>query len=155
MSDAAGSFVPVLAKRSRWGRAPSLRSRRQRSDEKKRQYSAYVVCPIAIPSRFRRSSGTDPATAASQRLMKIEATEPTPAGRPASTRRSMPRVYASAQARYCGAEKRSVTFTGTPAKMVSSIARSPSVVPGILMKRLGRMPRPWSLAASSAVAVAS
>jgi hypothetical protein len=31
-----------------------------------------------------------------------------------------------------------VTFTGTPAKIVSSMARMPAPVPGILMKRLGR-----------------
>lgn len=48
--------------------------------------------PIATPSRFLRSSGTFPATAESQRLMKTEATEATQADRPASTRRSIPRV---------------------------------------------------------------
>ena len=34
-------------------------------------------------------------------------------------------------------EKSSVTLMGTPLKMASSIAGAPSLVPGILMKRLG------------------
>ena len=45
-------------------------------------------------------------------------------------RRSMPRMYASAAARYCSREKSSVTLTGTPAKIASSIAGRPSACPG-------------------------
>src|SRR5437762_10807549 len=45
--------------------------------------------------------------------MKTEATEPTSGGSPAATRRSMPRMNASAAARYCSREKRSVTLIGT------------------------------------------
>ena len=70
--------------------------------------------------------------------MKSDATEPTFGPRPASIRRSIPRMYASAAARYCSRENKSVTLTGTPLKIVSSMAGSPSGVPGILMKRLGR-----------------
>ena len=81
---------------------------------------------------------TFPITALSQRLMKSDATEPTFVPRPASIRRSIPRMYATAAAMYCSRENRSVTLTGTPAKTVSSMAGSPSRVPGILMKRLGR-----------------
>ena len=46
-------------------------------------------------------------------------------------RRSMPRRYASATARYCSLENNSVTLTGTPEKMASSIAGTPAGVPGI------------------------
>ena len=45
-------------------------------------------------------------------------------------------------------------MTGTPAKIASSMAGSPSLVPGILMKRLGRPARACkSLAAASVLAV--
>ena len=47
-------------------------------------------------------------------------------------------MYASAAAIYCSREKSSVTLIGTPLKMASSIAGAPSLVPGILMNRLGR-----------------
>ena len=56
-------------------------------------------------------------------------------------RRSMPRRYASAAARYCSRENNRVTLIGTPAKIASSMAGRPSFVPGILMKRLGRPAR--------------
>ncbi len=58
-----------------------------------------------------------PITAASQRLMNTEATEPTPGFSPASMRRSMPRRNASAAATYCSRENSSVTLIGMPAKM--------------------------------------
>ena len=45
-----------------------------------------------MPSRLRSASGTLPMTAASQRLMHTEATEPTTGLSPASIRRSMPQV---------------------------------------------------------------
>ena len=77
-------------------------------------------------------------TAASHRLMNTDATEPTLGLSPASMRRSMPRRNASAAARYCSRENSRVTLTGTPAKIASSMAGSPSWVPGILMNRLGR-----------------
>ena len=60
-----------------------------------------------------------------------------------------------AAARQWAVEKRSVTFTGVPAKIVSSIAGSPSAVPGILIRRLGRAARPARCAAWAAVAAAS
>ena len=47
---------------------------------------------IAIPSWLRSAAGTLSATAASQRLMKTDATEPTSGLSPASMRRSMPRM---------------------------------------------------------------
>jgi hypothetical protein len=92
---------------------------------------------MAMPSRLVSSAGTLPAIATSQRLMKSEATEATAGLRPAAIRRSTPRRYASAAATYCSRENSSVTLTGTPAKIASSMAGRPSGVPGILMKRLG------------------
>ena len=66
----------------------------------------------------------------------------------------MPRMNASAAARYCSGENRSVTLIGMPAKMASSIAGSPSLVPGILMRRFGLPARACSsLAAASVLAV--
>ena len=91
--------------------------------------------PTASPSLSRSSSGTVSVTAASQRLMNSEATDATSGFRPASTRRSSPRMYASAAPRYCSVENSSVTLTGIPAKIVSSIALRPASVPGILMKK--------------------
>src|SRR4051812_36083528 len=72
--------------------------------------------------------------------MNTDATEETLGSRPASIRRSIPRMYASALARYCSCENRSVTFTGTPANVASSIAGRPCAVPGILMNRFSRPP---------------
>ena len=105
-----------------------------------------------MPSLRLRAAGTFSATAASQRLMNSEATELTRGSRPASMRRSMPRVYASAAARYCLGENSSVTLTGTPAKIDSSIAVRPSTVPGILMNRFCRPPLAWRRFASLVVA---
>ena len=70
-------------------------------------------------------------------------------------RRSTPRSQASAAARYCSREKSSVTFTGTPAKVASSMAGSPSFVPGILMWRLGRPARAKSSFAAFTVSAVS
>ena len=53
---------------------------------------------MAMPSRLRKDAGTLLATAASQRLMNSEATEPISGLSPAAMRRSMPRKYASAAA---------------------------------------------------------
>jgi len=53
-------------------------------------------------------------------------------------RRSIPRMKASAAAAYCSREKSSVTLMGTPAKIASSMAGRPSLVPGILMSTFGR-----------------
>ena len=100
---------------------------------------------MAMPSWLRSASGTLPATAASQRLTNTEATEPTSGLSPASMRRSMPRRNASAAARYCSRENRSVTLIGTPAKIASSMAGRPSLVPGILMNRFGRPARAMQL----------
>jgi Flp pilus assembly protein TadD len=106
---------------------------------------------MAMPRRLRNASGTLSATATSQRLMNIEATEPTSGLSPAAMRRSMPRRYASAAATYCSRENRSVTLTGTPAKIASSMAGKPSLVPGILMNRLGRPARAESSLAAAMV----
>lgn len=57
---------------------------------------------------------------------------------PAVTRRSTPRRYASAAARYWVAANSRVTLIGIPANVASSIAGRPSGVPGILMNTLGR-----------------
>src|SRR5471030_2138994 len=70
--------------------------------------------------------------------MNSDATEPTLGSSPASMRRWMPRKYASDAARYCSHENSSVTLTGTPAKIDSSIASRPACVPGILMNKFGR-----------------
>src|SRR6266404_1954477 len=141
MSDAAASFVPVLAQSSRCGRAPTLKTRCHGGEPSRDRYALYVLLAMAMPSWLRSASGTLSFTAASQRLTKTEATEPTSGLRPTATRRSMPRRKAPAAARYCRSEKRSVTLTGMPAKIASSMAGSPSFVPGILMRRLGRKAR--------------
>ena len=109
---------------------------------------------MAMPRRLDSGAGTLPATATSQRLTNSDATEATSGRSPAAIRRSIPRKRASAAARYCSRENNSVTFTGIPAKVASSIAGTPSRVPGILMKRLGRAARACrSFAAASVVAV--
>ena len=79
-----------------------------------------------------------PATATSQRLTKSEATEPIRGIEPG---RDAP--FDAPHVRFGRrdvllAENSSVTLTGTPAKIDSSIAGTPSGVPGILMNRLGR-----------------
>ena len=48
-----------------------------------------------------------------------------------------------------------MTFTGTPAKMASSMAGMPSGVPGILMNRLGRPARACSSLATASVVLVS
>ena len=55
--------------------------------------------------RSRDQEGGIPATAESQRLINKDPTKQTFGLRPASMRRSMPRRYASAAARYCFAEQ--------------------------------------------------
>jgi hypothetical protein len=76
------------------------------------------------------------------------------ASSPASIRRSIPRRYASAAARYCSVEKSRVTLIGIPAKIDSSMAVSPASVPGILTNTL-QSARAWRSAACSIVASAS
>src|SRR6185312_16390816 len=59
-----------------------------------------------------------------------------------------------AAARYCSRENKRVTLTGMPENIASSIAGRPSLVPGILIRRLGRAARAnRSLAAESVLAV--
>src|SRR5579884_244009 len=97
MSDADGSLVPVLAHNSRSGRAPALYMRCHRDEASS---SGGPVGPLSdrnaklIPQRPRDL----PSTAASQRLTKTEATDPTLGLSPASRRRSIPRKNASAAA---------------------------------------------------------
>src|SRR5215469_10197172 len=93
---------------------------------------------MAIPNLSRNASETLSIVAPSQRLRKTEATERTSRPSPADTRRSKPRIYASADAKYCSQEKRSVTLIATPFAIDSSIAGTPLLVPGILMNRFGR-----------------
>src|SRR5437762_3212932 len=93
---------------------------------------------LAIAAVCRQDRAHFPIAAESQRLIKTEATEPTLGMSPASMRRSIPRKNASAAARYCSLENRRVTLIGMPAKIASSIAGRPSLVPGILMNRLRR-----------------
>ena len=88
----------MLAQRSRWGRAPALNTRCQRGEASNARYALYVRIAMAMPSWLRSKSGTFPVTAASQRLMNSEATDPTLGLSPASMRRSMPRKNASAAA---------------------------------------------------------
>ena len=106
---------------------------------------------MAMPSLLCKASGTLSATATSQRLTNNDATEPTSGFSPAAMRRSIPRKYASAAATYCSPENSKVTLTGTPAKIASSMAGRPSLVPGILMKRLGRSARAWRALAAARV----
>src|SRR5882672_3627877 len=104
-----------------------------------------------MPSWLFSASDTLPATATSQRLTKIDATDRTPGFNPAAMRRSMPRMNASAAARYWSSENNSVTLTGMPTKIASSVAGSPSLVPGILIRRLGRCARACRSLASATV----
>ena len=48
-----------------------------------------------------------------------------------------------------------MTFTETPAKVASSMAARPSVVPGILMNRFGLFALVYSILACATVACAS
>ena len=61
-------------------------------------------------------------------------------------------MYASATSRWRSSEKISVTLTGMPLAIVSSIAGRPSLVAGILISTFGRSIRPCRRAASSIVA---
>src|SRR6185437_1973433 len=114
VSGAFGSLVPVLAHSRRCGCTPAARIFFQRGVSRSSQYALYVRCPIAMPSRSFNSTGTLSTTATSQRLMNIEATESTLGDLPSAMRRSMPRIQASAAARYCSRENNSVTLIGTP-----------------------------------------
>ncbi len=146
--------MTVLAHRSRWGRAPKLKARCQRGDASNSLYALYVRLAMAIPSLSRNESGALSITAESQRLINIEPTEPTLGFSPASMRRSIPRRNASAEATYCSRENSRVTLIGMPAKIASSIAGRPSLVPGILMNRFDRHARPCrSLAAARVLTV--
>src|ERR1017187_1663391 len=91
-----------------------------------------------MPRQSFNPSGSLPAIALSQRLMKMDATEWTAGLRPALIRRSIPRMKAPAAFKYWSREKSKVTLTGIPANMASSIAERPFGVPGILMNRFGR-----------------
>jgi hypothetical protein len=114
-----------------------------------------VRLAIAIPSAFPTSATRPASGAVSKRLTKTDATHATAGSTPASSRRSTPRRYASAAARYWALSKSSVTLTGTPAKIASSIAWSPSEVPGILMRRFGRSAAACSARAASSVSSAA
>ena len=74
---------------------------------------------------------------------------------PPSASRCTPRTYASATSRWRSSEKISVTLTGMPAAIVSSIAGSPSFVAGILMNRFGRSTSACRRLASAIVASVS
>src|SRR5947208_16151817 len=72
MSDALGSFVPVLAQSNRWERAPKLTSRSQRSGARRWRYALYVRLAIAMPSHPSSVGGTLPVTATSERWRDLE-----------------------------------------------------------------------------------
>src|SRR6516225_6341506 len=128
----------------------------QRGELRRLRAALYVAMATAIPSLFFILLGTLLLTAASQRLTKTDATEPTFGLSPASTRRSIPLRNASAAARYCALENKSVTLMGIPAKIASSMAGRPSLVPGILIRRLGRPARACRfLAAAKVLAVSN
>ena len=157
MSDALGSLVPVA------GPEETLRAGAGVDDA---LASAGVGrakrCRLAgLPGDGDRQMvarcppGLGPSPATSQRLMNIDATDPTSGFSPAALRRSMPRRYASAAATCRGEQENDVTLIGTPAKIASSIAGIPSLVPGILMKRLGRPARAWSSLAAARVSAVS
>src|SRR6185437_2968392 len=78
------------------------------------QQALWMRWPIAMPRRSFSSAGTLSVTATSQRLMNTDATESTLGDLPSAMRRSMPRIQASAAARYCSRENSSVTLIGTP-----------------------------------------
>ena len=108
-----------------------VESRCQRGESSRSRYASYVRWAMAMPSWSRSGLGhLAHAPPTSQRLMNSEATEPTSGFSPAAMRRSMPRRYASAAATYCSRENRSVTLIGTPAKIASSMAGTPSGCPG-------------------------
>lgn len=94
----------------------------------------------------RRMSPSWPSMASSLRSASVstgetknDATKATVFRSPPSSRgRRKPRMYASAACRWRWSENSSVTFTGIPAAIVSSITGRPASVPGILTKRLGR-----------------
>ena len=92
---------------------------------------------MAMPRRLWKGDETSCLTATSQRLTKSDNTDATFRSRPAASRRSSPRMVACAAASTCSRENSSVTLTGTPSKITSSMASMPSGVPGILMNRLG------------------
>ena len=64
-------------------------------------------------------------------------------------------MYASWMSSYFESEKSSVTLTLIPAAIVSSIAGTPSAVPGILMKMFGRPMRPKKSGAAAIEAAVS
>src|SRR4029077_3464855 len=101
ISEAQGSLASVLDHKRRCGRAPALYKRCQRGDVSRSRAALYVRMAIAMPSWFRKLSGTWLMTAASHLLMNTEATELVFGLSPASNRRSMPLRNAPAAARYC------------------------------------------------------
>jgi hypothetical protein len=64
-------------------------------------------------------------------------------------------MYASITSRCRSIEKISVTLIDLPAAIISSIAGSPSFVPGILTYRFGLSISPWNRRASAIVASVS
>src|SRR4030095_2760854 len=90
-SEALGSLVPVLAQSSRCGLAPALNVRCQRGEPRSSRAALEVRLALGVPRWLFKAGGTLPATAPSQRLTNIEATEATSGLSPATMRRSMPR----------------------------------------------------------------
>ena len=88
----------------------------------------------------------------STRETKKLATDETGRGSPpASTSRSIPRMYASITSRWRSSEKISVTLIDFPSAIMSSIAGSPAFVPGIFTYRFGLSTRACRRLASAAV----
>ena len=95
-----------------------------------------------MPNLSRNPSGTLSLVAPSQRLRKTEATERTSGLSPADTRRSKPRIYASADARLLLArEKKRDINTDTVCNRFLD-CRHAVTCAGILMNRFGRFPFP-------------
>ncbi len=156
LSDAWGSFVPVLAHRRRCGRAPSFARRCQRSEA--RSFAVGSVGPLRdgdaeLEVEFLRHVSCDRRVPAAHEDGGDRAER-------AGVEPALDPSFDAAQVGFGAREvllcrEESVTLTGTPAWIVSSMAARPAGVPGILMKRFGRPAFSHSLRASLIVVPAS
>ena len=97
------------------------------------------------PQPVRQLRGRLSATATSQRLMNTDATDPTAGLSPARSGARC-RVAGLRRCQILLAREQQRDVDREPAKVASSMAGRPSVVPGILMNRLGLRPGhevPW------------
>ena len=155
MSEALGSLVPVLAHSRRCGRAPALKTRCQRGELEQRAVG--LVRPLRhrdaeLVAQRRRHLVHDGGVPAADEHRGDRADLGLEPGRRCAARchAGMPRPPPGS----ARGENSRVTLIGTPAKIASSMAGSPSLVPGILMNRFGRPARACSsLAAARVLAV--